>query len=35
VAGPLQGTPFELDQAHLSLVLDHANELSRRVFNFV
>jgi IclR family transcriptional regulator, KDG regulon repressor len=31
VAGPLQGTPFQLDRAHLNLVLEKADDLSRRV----
>lgn len=34
VAGPLQGTPFKLDRAHLALVLQKANDLSQRTSNF-
>jgi DNA-binding IclR family transcriptional regulator len=34
VAGPLQGTPFKLDQVHLALVVKHADELSKRAFHF-
>ena len=34
VAGPLQGTPFELDEPHLALVLKKAQELSQRVSHF-
>jgi len=31
IAGPVQGTPFRLDAAHLKLVVAKAAELSRRV----
>jgi hypothetical protein len=30
IAGPLHGTPFRLDPAHLKLVTQAAEELSRR-----
>jgi DNA-binding IclR family transcriptional regulator len=30
-AGPIQGTPFRLDAAHLKMVRHTAMELSRRV----
>jgi DNA-binding IclR family transcriptional regulator len=33
VAGPLQGTPFKLDQTHLALVRQHAEELSKRAYH--
>jgi DNA-binding IclR family transcriptional regulator len=31
IAGPLQGTPFRLDGAHLAMLLGRADEISRRV----
>ena len=34
VAGPLQGTPFKLDSAHVAIVLQKSNELSRRLNSF-
>jgi len=34
MAGPLHGTPFKLDRAHLNLVLKKANELSQRAYHF-
>jgi DNA-binding IclR family transcriptional regulator len=34
VAGPLQGTPFKLDNNHLQIVLEKSGELSRRLNHF-
>jgi DNA-binding IclR family transcriptional regulator len=31
IAGPIQGTPFKLDPAHVAMLQRHADELSRRV----